>query len=225
MSSIREAVIDAFNEQTVAIQEGAAKDGGATFVTLVTLGEAPDQGIKVHGVNTPVLNIARLLASESQGEGVVYRPFGSTALFDAVGRAINEVADCDTEEGNVAFLVQIFSDGWENASVEFTSEGIAELVRAKQATGRWTFAYFGANQDLADVSKQLGIPPGNMIAFAATTTGTRSVGAAGQSLMNNYYEGRTRGVQASTSFNMTSDKSVLNVPEIGLLADEEDESI
>ena len=76
--------------------------------------------------------------------GEQYRPCGGTPLYDAMGRAINELHNKVTK-GDVV-LVTIITDGYENASREYNGKAIKSLVEAMRKEG-WVFTYIGANQE------------------------------------------------------------------------------
>ncbi len=69
-----------------------------------------------------------------------YAPRGGTPLLDAVGLAINALGNVDKA------IVVVFTDGFENASREFSLEQVQALVKAKEEAG-WAFEYLGAGQD------------------------------------------------------------------------------
>lgn len=64
---------------------------------------------------------------------------GSTALLDAIGKTINTL---DKEIDNKT-LVVIMTDGYENASHEYTKEQIKNLIN----NHKWEFIYIGADID------------------------------------------------------------------------------
>src|SRR5262249_34920935 len=78
-------------------------------------------------------------------------PRGSTALLDAVGRAIIETGERlrnmkeADRPGLVVFV--ILTDGQENSSREFQLAKIKEMVQHQQDVYKWQFTYLGANQD------------------------------------------------------------------------------
>jgi Mg-chelatase subunit ChlD len=88
-------------------------------------------------------------------------PRGSTALLDAIGRAMIEtgqrleaMAEQD-RPGLVIFVVM--TDGQENASTEFTSARIKEMTQLQQETYNWHFTFLGADQDSFAEAQQMGI--------------------------------------------------------------------
>lgn len=158
MESCRAATIADFNEYLDGIRETAEREElqiDATFVTF-------NQDVLVHYVDAPLARLKRL-TSES------YVPGGMTAMLDAVGETIERLGGSDAEG---TYLVCTISDGLENSSERFTYSDIAERIQRLTATGRWTFTYLGANQDLSQVSQNLGIAPGYVAAYAATPAGT-----------------------------------------------------
>jgi uncharacterized protein YegL len=97
-------------------------------------------------------------------------PRGSTALLDAVGRAINEtgarlaaMSDAD-RPGLVVFV--IVTDGEENASREFTREKIREMIQHQQSVYKWQFTFLAANQDAFAEGAAMGIAQGGIAGFA-----------------------------------------------------------
>lgn len=78
-------------------------------------------------------------------------PRGSTALLDAVGKAINTVGErlAKTPENQRPGLVSVIiaTDGMNNASKEFTLEQIKEMVTRQQEVYKWHFNFLGAQID------------------------------------------------------------------------------
>lgn len=101
-------------------------------------------------------------------------PRGMTALLDAIGKTINTVKQNRAKLGSEKpdkVLVCIVTDGLENASHEYTRDGIRNLIRNCENEG-WNFIYLAANQDAFAVGSSFGISVGNTYAFAATPAGT-----------------------------------------------------
>jgi Mg-chelatase subunit ChlD len=92
-----------------------------------------------------------------------FKPRGSTALFDAIGKAIKTVKTATIP------LVIIFTDGHENASKEYTKAHINDLITERTKDG-WEFVYLGANQDAFAVGAGLGIAPGATMSYDANKT-------------------------------------------------------
>jgi uncharacterized protein YegL len=97
-------------------------------------------------------------------------PRGSTALLDAVGRAINETGArlAATNEaqrpGLVAFV--IVTDGEENSSREFTRDQIRTMVEHQQSAYKWQFTFLAANQDAFAAGGSMGIAQDGIAAYS-----------------------------------------------------------
>ena len=97
-------------------------------------------------------------------------PRGSTALLDAVGRAINEAGTrlAAIEEaqrpGLVVFV--IVTDGAENSSKEFTRERIRQMVELQQSVYKWQFTFLAANQDAFAEGASMGIAQEGIAAYS-----------------------------------------------------------
>lgn len=196
MADIKTQTIDGFNEQVDVIRRDAAK-GGETLMSLVTFGG----GSYADSFDPTVKEVFRR-ASADQLEKLTaetYRPDGSTPLYDAVGYVIEQF-DAEPADAETAFLVVVISDGKNNASVKWNGEQIAARVTELQKRGNWTFAYIGANQDLADVSKHLGLHQGNTRAYVASAGGTSRMYRGLTDNMTNYMSSRNIGLTAVTDF-------------------------
>lgn len=162
MASCAEATIDGYNEQLKAFRDSDQKIR-VTCIQFDSPVGSPE--LEVMYENEKPKNVPDLNSD-------TYIPRGTTPMLDAVGKAI-AVADADTKSDSK--LITIISDGYENASREETYESIAAKIKERTAKGNWTFAYIGANQDLADVSKKMNIPMGNIMAYTATPDGTTNM--------------------------------------------------
>lgn len=111
-------------------------------------------------------------------------PRGSTALLDAVGRAIIETGERlkampEAERpGLVAFC--IITDGGENSSKEFSREKVKEMIEHQTNAYQWQFTYIGANQDAFAVAGGIGISSGNAANYATAKSGSAFEGTSGK---------------------------------------------
>lgn len=101
-----------------------------------------------------------------------YVPRNMTALYDAVGRTIDEVgeelANLPEDQRPEKVLVVILTDGLENASEKFTRQDIQKKIKHQTETYKWEFIYIGANQDSWAVGEGLGISGANTINYVST---------------------------------------------------------
>jgi hypothetical protein len=97
-------------------------------------------------------------------------PRGSTALLDAVGRAINETGarlsamEEAQRPGLVVFV--IVTDGAENSSKEFTRDKIRQMIEHQQSVYNWQFTFLAANQDAFAEAASMGIAQAGTANFA-----------------------------------------------------------
>ena len=107
-----------------------------------------------------------------------YKPRGCTALFDAVGKTVNSLGDrlskLPEEERPNKVVVAIITDGFENASKEFTRERIKEMLEHQTNVYKWLFVFLGANQDAVTTGGSYGFSGNNSMTFASNTAGVGS---------------------------------------------------
>lgn len=136
---------------------------------------------------------------------VVYKPRGSTALLDAMGKTIDAMghkfASMKEENRPEKILVMLISDGEENASSDYKHDRIKEMVSHQQDKYKWEFIFVGAsNVDSFSVASSMGVSKGNTYSYIPSAAGT-------QTLYNNISAGmsayRTSGV-VGQSFNMVN---------------------
>ena len=100
---------------------------------------------------------------------------GMTALYDAVGKTILDVGyrlsktpECERPE-KVIFIIT--TDGYENASKEFTREKVKEMIEHQTDKYNWEFMFFGANINSGEVAADIGVAPSAAYDFEATKSG------------------------------------------------------
>ena len=97
-------------------------------------------------------------------------PRGSTALLDAVGRAINEtgarLAAMDEAQRPGLVVLVIVTDGEENSSREFTRDQIRKMVEHQQSAYKWQFTFLAANQDAFAAGGSMGIAQDGIAAYS-----------------------------------------------------------
>lgn len=104
---------------------------------------------------------------------------GCTALLDAVGKTILDVGyrlsktNEDDRPGKVIFVIT--TDGFENASREFTYKKVKELIKHQQEKYHWEFIFLGANIDAEREADNLGILSENAFSFEASEAGVESM--------------------------------------------------
>lgn len=164
MSSIHHPTVDGFNILLSNIKSSAK--------------EFEDQIHKVSFVSFNSVNGVRFITDLSPAKEVKkvkykeYNPDGSTPLYDAIGASVNRLRKQISEDQNAKVLVSIFTDGYENASKEFSVYHIQSLVRLLELEG-WTFSYIGTDHDVESVAIQLNIS--NSMKFDKSEQGMKAM--------------------------------------------------
>lgn len=175
--------------------QGSEREAGGAYVTLVldeTGSMQACKGAAIAGFNeylnrlrqspTPVrftltlFNSSKLevrhhheaLAQVAALTEDTYQPEASTPLYDAIGQtlaAAGHAAPPDSKK-----LCVILTDGLENASREYTRDGIARMIKEYEGRG-WTFVYLGADHDAWAAGGDLGFSGDNTISFCQSDLG------------------------------------------------------
>lgn len=101
-----------------------------------------------------------------------FGPRGSTALYDALGRTITglgqQLAALPEDQRPGKVLVAIFTDGQENASVEYSREQVLAMMRHQEDKYQWTFLFLAAGAEAAQEAQNLGVAPQRTVQYDAT---------------------------------------------------------
>lgn len=157
MQSIKKEAIDSVNEtiQTIRAAENKHEEQ-EHYVSLVTFND----DVKTVNECVPVNELKELTAE-------TYQPSCCTALYDAMGISLSALRKKVAENDKV--LVTVVTDGFENASKEYSGKAIKALVDELKGKD-WVFAYIGANQDVEAVAATISIT--NVMNFETTSVGT-----------------------------------------------------
>ena len=163
MEAIYSAALSGANEtiQTIraAEREHPDQEHYFTFVTFNTTGK----WVKTVFDDVPIAEVRDLTKED-------YRPDSCTPLYDAMGISITALERMVKEGERV--LVTVITDGFENASREYSRTAVKALVDRLREKG-WIFVYIGANQDSVEVSSELGI--NNFLDFVADEERTNAM--------------------------------------------------
>lgn len=149
MEDIKKQVISGFNEtvQTIKASQEEFPDQ-EQYITFVSFNSS--------GINT--IRFAETADKLREIDGQVYKPNGGTPLFDAMGFSIlrleNHLRSLNPDSYRV--LVTILTDGYENASREYSASVIKTLVE-RLKTGNWTFVYVGTDHDVETITQSISI--------------------------------------------------------------------
>lgn len=132
------------------------------------------------------------------------RPRGGTALFDAIGKAINETGahlrslPALNRPDKVIMVIQ--TDGEENSSTEFSFDKLNEMVKHQGDVYNWEFVFLGAEMTPAAI-QQYKTMFSNTVCYTAGVAGPQGV-AGVYSAMNTAV---TRSRMANTATVVTQD--------------------
>lgn len=180
MSSIERQAITGVNETMQTIREAQKKhEEQEHYVSLVSFNSG---FVKIIYDKVEAERVEELTSQQ-------YEPACCTPLYDAMGNALTHLKK-NVAEGD-AVLVTMITDGYENASREYNSTAIKNLVEALKAKG-WVFTYIGANQDVTEVAATISIS--NTLQFCATDYGTSSMFAKEKKARTRWFDKLSMGV-------------------------------
>lgn len=161
MECIRQAAVSGFNETLNGIKKAQEKfvDTQEHFVSLLTFCDCE----KKYFFDKVPVGEARSLTMDD------YQPCCCTPLYDAMGFTLTPMRNHVKNIEDAVVVVTIITDGYENASKEYTGAAIKQLVEELKGEG-WTFTYMGANQDSMEVAFNLSIRNARNFEYSAQGT-------------------------------------------------------
>ena len=179
MHNVRDDTIGGYNSFVKTIQQ---EQLGKTAYCSTFLFDS-DYGSPVIRILQDAVDLqqAKPLSSET------YSPRGTTPLYDAIGLSINKIEQAvkDKNITKVTFLIQ--TDGWENASKEFSHSKVKELIEEKTKAG-WQIIFLGADLSNAhQIGTSIGVQAQNSMGYAKSNTAqTFSAMASSTSAYRNF---------------------------------------
>jgi Mg-chelatase subunit ChlD len=163
MASIADDIVGGVN--TFVKQQREQVAGRATMTLVQFDGEDPYEVVYAF---TPLAGVPPLTDS-------VYQPRGSTPLFDAVGRTINNVANWlagqPEAERPQQIVIAIVTDGMENASREFSFPVVKQMIAEKKNLLGWQFVFLSADLGAVEQAMALGVAREATMAFDSNAKG------------------------------------------------------
>lgn len=188
MFSIRGPTIEAFNGMLKTIQDRAT-EGGETRLMLVVFADKPR-------IEVQPMDPSRFLPLAPYN----YNPGGNTALFDAIGVAVDALNELPGGgDPETSFLIVAITDGEENCSVTYDKRKLVILIDRLQETNRWSFA-FNVPRGHRNTAINYGIPVDNIREWEQTAKGAETMRVETQSGLTNYFASRAAGATATRSF-------------------------
>lgn len=107
-----------------------------------------------------------------------FSPRGSTALNDAIGMTLNVQGERIAKEAWAELvIVQIITDGGENASREYKTDQVKTMIEHAQSKG-WKFLFLAANQDAFATAQAYSFNSSLVANYTASASGTTAAYAA-----------------------------------------------
>ena len=177
MDSIRKEAIDGYNETLGTIRAAQLKhmDTQEHFVSLAVFCGC---GIEMIYDKTPIKDADKLTPEK-------YDPCCCTPLFDAIGSTIKKLRKDIKDVTDAAVLVTIITDGYENASKEWTGPAVKKLIDECKADG-WMVSFIGAGEDIVKVAMTISVT--NTVVWEKTSAGTREVFRNENDAQSRYYD-------------------------------------
>lgn len=139
-----------------------------------------------------------------------YVPRNMTALYDAMGRTIDEygqyLGNLSEEERPERILVVTITDGLNNASNQFVLKDVQQRVQHQTEKYGWDFVFLGSNIDAWDTGSSIGVSASSTLQFA-------NVGGSVRNAFNSLSDNATQYRASATKCAYTFKKEDLDAQE------------
>lgn len=162
MYGLEKDTIGGFNSMLLKQKE----EDGEAFVTTVLF----DNEYQILHDRLPAKEVPEMTDNE-------YKPRGSTALIDAIGRTIRHIVNIHKYQrkedvpANTIFV--IITDGMENASHIYSSDKVKKMIEHEKEKYGWEFIFLGANIDAVETARHFGISEDRAVNYNCDSQGTR----------------------------------------------------
>lgn len=200
MSGLEDAVIKLLNDQLAHLKTEFYRGGQNARVSVITF----DYPTNINYVyrNVDIATARKVTRSD-------YRPDGSTALFDAVGKGINDfLGGPSFNDENTAFVVIAYTDGHENSSRTYSGPGLSTLIHKAQNTGRFTVTFQVPAGNKHSIIR-MGVPDDNVREFEASQRGIQEASLNTSAGLSRHYSNRAMGLTKTSNFYVETDLSNL----------------
>lgn len=194
MQSISNAIIQGFNEVVQTIKGVAEKypeqEHRVSFISFNGLGQT------VHHFLEPIEKLEEINAEN-------YNPNSMTPLYDAIGFSVEKIRQALQSEKEYNVLVTIMTDGAENASKEYTSTTIKQLVEELEQVG-WTFTYIGTDHDVVYSAEKISIR--NTMSFVRNKEGIKDMFSKERDARERYSDSLRMGMKMASFYEEQRDE-------------------
>jgi uncharacterized protein YegL len=170
MSGLETETIGGYNS---LLKKQKKMDGEANVTTILF-----NQEYEILHDRKPIRDVKPISSKE-------YYACGFTALLDAIGVTIEQLDEKIERTSKNArpdkVMIVITTDGYENASRNYSKERVRELIEKMQKRNDWECVFLGANMDAIQEACSLGIRPQMSRTYSADKKGVESIfNAVGQ---------------------------------------------
>lgn len=125
---------------------------------------------------TEIVHDRVLLSEIDNMTGKDYVVRGCTALFDALGEAIDHIGKIHKyarkEDVPRHTVFVITTDGMENASHKYDSKRVKQMIERQKEKYGWEFLFLAANIDAVETARDFGINENRAVNYHADAKGT-----------------------------------------------------
>jgi len=164
MQDIRKEAVDGFNETLGSIKASQLKhlDTQEHFISLAVFCGC---GVDMIYDKTPIKDADKMTQEQ-------YRPCCVTPLFDAIGSTVQKLRKDIKDVADSMGVVTIITDGYENASNEWTGSAVKSLIEECKEDG-WMISFIGAGEDILKTAATISIT--NTVLWSKTSEGTKAI--------------------------------------------------
>lgn len=188
MNPIRTPAMNDYNSQITSLKQASIDYNIPTTVTTVIC----DGRVTTETINTPIQNINPIRS---------YFAGGMTPLYDSVNELIELLSKFpDADNPETCFLIQVITDGEENASRNVSASTLKSKIQKLQQTDRWTFTFRVPRGYRNKLIRDLGLFEGNVIEWDQTAAGMEVASQATTNAYKDYYVARSTGKKSTKGF-------------------------
>lgn len=189
-----------YNSLIEGIRVSAQQNGVDVVASVMKCGVGVQAANVRESVNSSVNALRPLTEYVADGHG--------TPLFRCVLELISILeASPDANDTEVTFIVSVITDGLDNRSTGEEVNRVKRKIHELQATDRWSFTFRVPKGYGRELSRNFGIPEGNILEWDQTSKGFDQATTVTTAAFTNYYSNLRQGVKSSKTF-YTDMKSV-----------------
>lgn len=191
MDHLREKVVEVFDRELDGLKKRSVDANQETRVSIYLF--AANDGLNRNSwleVLSYDMDVMRFTSLKG-----LYRPYGNTALLDAVAQSITDHKKIPETYGDHAFLTYVITDGEENRSKINTPGALTTLINS--LPDNWTTALLVPNQAGVNAAMRFGFNAGSISIWDTTNAGVEAIGHQFTNSMDNYFAMRSSGVRGT----------------------------